>query len=298
MPTLATLPHLIPDIDDFNDNIDDVDRGVHDYIWNQRRTLFMGTCTASAAVCAGAWGLELAFYGEFLQSLGPRIFWYPAAALFLPVALYGHFKLQMQHLFMRQLAQVLGFSYAATGSLDTVDGKIFEIGSARKIEDVLSGAYQSHPIRIFDYAFTVQEGRSSHTERYTVFALEFDCELPDIALAPKSFLSSNRLSCAPDSGSTVTLEGDFNKHFDLYAPEGFDVEIREIFTPDLMAELVDGYQSCRIETADNTLYVICPLITNKAKFLAAHALIDKLFASMAPRLQAVTAPPAPAPAAV
>jgi len=284
--------HLIPDIDDFNDKIDDVDRGVHDYIWIKRRTLFVSTCAGSAAVCAGLWGLELAYYGDLAQALGARIFWYPAAALFCPFLLYAHFRTQMQHLFMRQLAQALNFDYAATGSMESVEGKIFEFGTARTIEDVLSGAYQGLPIRIFNYAFTIQQGRSSHTEHYTVFTLAFDCDIADIALTPKSFLSASTLSRAPDGGVKIKLEGDFNEHFDLYAPHFFDVEIREIFQPDLMAELIDKYQSYRIETAGNALYVIGPPITNKAKFLAAHELTDKLFASMIPRLRAVAQTPA------
>ncbi len=284
--------HLIPDLDGFNDNIDDVDRGVHDYIWHKRRALFLGTCAGSAAICAGLWGLEFAYYGESLRNLGPRIFWYPAAVLLCPVFLYAHFTTQMQHLFMRQLAQALNFEYAATGSMNTVKGKIFELGGARKIEDVLSGTYQGQPIRIFNYAFTIQEGRSSHTEHYTVFALAFDCAIADIALAPKSFLSASTLSKSPDDGIKIKLEGDFNEHFNLYAPRLFDVEIREIFQPDLMAELIDKYRSYRIETAGNTLYVIGPLITNKAKFLAAHELTDKLFASLVPRLRAVAQTPA------
>jgi hypothetical protein len=284
--------HLIPDVDDFNDNIDDVDRGVHDYIWKKRRALFIGTCAGSAAVCAGLWGLEFAYYGEFLQSLGARIFWYPAAVLLCPAFLYAHFTTQMQHLFMRQLAQVLNFEYAATGNLNSVEGKIFELGRARKIEDVLSGTYQGQPVRIFSYAFTIQEGRSSRTEHYTVFALAFDCDIADIALTPKSFLSASTLSKAPDDGIKIKLEGDFNEHFNLYAPRLFDVQIREIFQPDLMAELIDKYRSYRIETAGNVLYVIGPLITNKAKFLAAHELTDKLFTSVIPRLQAVAQTPA------
>jgi hypothetical protein len=282
--------HLIPNVDDFNEDIADVDRGVHDYIWSERRTLFLATCSGSIAVCCALWALETAYYGEFLQSLGSRIFWYPAAVLFCPAALYTHFKTQMQHLFMRQLAQALKFDYAAAGSLESVEGKIFALGSGRKIEDVLSGTYQGHPIRIFDYAFTIHEGRSSHTERYTIFALAFDCEIPDIALTPKSFLSAATLSTAPDDGIKITLESNFNEHFNLYAPRFFDVEIREILQPDLMAELIDKYQSYRIETAGNTLYVICPLITNKAKFLAAHDLTDNLFARMVPRLLAIAAP--------
>ncbi|MGB7035384.1 MAG: hypothetical protein WBD71_07635 [Xanthobacteraceae bacterium] len=285
--------HLIPDIGDFNENVDDVNLGVHDYIWNKRRALFLGTCAVSVALCAALWILEVRYYGTLTRAMGSRALWYSLLVLLLPEFWYAHFKAQMQHLFMRQLAQAIGFNYESTASLQTVQGKIFELGSSRQIEDVLSGTYQSHPIRIFGYRFTVHAGKSSYTAKYTIFALAFEGTMPDIVLAPKSFLLASTLGIAPGGCTKIVLEGDFNEHFHLYAPEGYEVEIREIFQPDLMAELVEKYQSYRIEIAGGALYVVCPLITNKAKFLAAHDLTDRLFARLAPQLKAIAAAPTP-----
>jgi hypothetical protein len=291
--TMSTY-HLIPDIDDFNEDIDDVDQGVQDYIWNKRRALFVATCAGSAAVCGGLWGLEFAYYGEFLPHLGARIFWYPAAVLLCPVALYLYFRAQLQHVFMQQLARAIGFRYQPTGSLRALHGKIFELGTWPGIDDVLSGVYRGRPLEIFNYHFTIQQGRSSHTEHYTIFALIFDGTLPDIALAPKSFLAAGSLASAPDGDIEIILEGDFNEHFYLYAPKTFEVEIREIFQPDLMAELVAKYPAYRLEIAGNGMYVVGPPICNKARFLAAHDLIDHLFDRMVPKLKAVASERAPA----
>ncbi|MGC1779892.1 MAG: hypothetical protein WBB34_18315 [Xanthobacteraceae bacterium] len=279
--------HLIPNIDDFNENIDDVDLGVHDYIWTKRRTLFLGVCAASVAVCAALWLLEVKYYGTLKDAMGDTLL-----VLLVPWLLYVHFKTQMQHLFMQQVAQAIGFGYESTGSLQTVQGKIFELGSARRMEDVLSGVYQGHPIHIFGYSCRIQAGKSSYTVRYTIFALAFGGAMPDIAMAPKSFSTAGTLGSAPDGCTKITLEGDFNEYFHLYAPNSYEVEIREIFQPDLMAELVEKYQSYRIEIAGGTLYVVCPLITNKAKFLAAHDLTDQLFGRLALQLKTMATAPA------
>ncbi len=290
MPTY----HLIPDIDGFNDNIDDVDEGVYDYIWNRRRTLFLGVCLASVVLCAGLWGVELSYYAGISRPPDSRIFLYPLAAFVLPIGLYLHFRAQLQHLFMQQIASAIGFGYESTGSLRALHGEFFQLGTSPGIEDVLSGVYHGCPIEIFNYRFTVHQGKSAHTEYYTIFALTFDGKLPDIALAPKSFLGAGSLASAPDADAKITLEGDFNEHFYLYAPKTFEVEIREIFQPDLMAELVEKYRSYRIEIADSRMYVIGPLICNRAKFLAAHDLIDQLYDRVVPKLKAVASVPAPA----
>jgi hypothetical protein len=290
MPTY----HLIPDIGDFNDTIDDVDDGVQNYIWNRRRTLFLSVCLASIVICVGLWSLELSYHARVPRPPGQNVPLYPLAAFFLPIGLYLHFRAQLQHLFMQQIAGAIDFRYYSTGSLGGLEAKFFQIGTWRRIEDVLSGVYRGCSIEIFNYRFSVQHGKSSHTEQYTIFALDFDGVLPDIALAPRSFLGAGSLASVPAADVEITLEGDFNEHFYLYAPKAFEVEIREIFQPDLMTELVEKYQSYRIEIADSRIYVVSPLICNKAKFLAAHDLIDRLFDHMVPKLKAVASVPAPA----
>jgi len=284
MPTY----HLIPDIGDFNDAIDDVDQGAFDYIWNRRRTLFLAVCLVSAVLFAGLWYLEASYYPH--QARGPQPP-YPLIAFALPLGLYFLFRVQLQHVFMQQIASAIGFGYQPTGSLRGLQAKFFQLGTSPHIEDVLSGVYRGCPIEIFNYSFSVQHGRSSDTEHYTVFTLKFDGVLPDIALTPRSFLAAGSIASAPDADVEIGLEGDFNDYFRLYAPKAFDVEIRVIFQPDLMLELIEKYRSYRIEIAGSRLYVVSPLICNKAKFLAAHELIDRLFDRIVPNLKTVATVP-------
>jgi len=291
MPTY----HLIPDIGDFNDTIDDVDDGVQDYIWNRRRTLFLSVCLFSVVLSVGLWNLEISHYAHAARPPDRSVWLYPLAAYLLPIGLYLHFRAQLQHLFMQQIARAIGFRYQPTGSLHGLQAKFFELGSWRQVEDVLCGVYRGCPIEIFNYSFNVQQGKSSHTEHYTIFALTFDGVLPDIALAPRSFFAASSIESAPDADVKVSLEGDFNKYFYLYAPKAFDVEIRVIFQPDLMMELIEKYQSYRIEIAGSRLYVVSPAICNKAQFLAAHDLIDRLFDHIVPNLKEVARAPEPAP---
>jgi hypothetical protein len=281
--------HLIPDLDDFNDNIDDVDQSAFNYIWNRRRTLFLTVCLASAALFVWLWWLEVSYYPHVRHGPQPP---YPLIAFALPIGLYLLLRTQLQHLFMQQIARAIGFRYQPTARLRGLDAKFFQLGMSPHIEDVLSGVYRGCPIEIFNYSFTVQQGRSSHAETYTIFTLTFDGVLPDIVLTPRSLLEAASIATAPDGDVEVSLEGDFNDYFHLYAPKAFDVEIRVIFQPDLMLELIEKYRSYRIEIAGSRLYVVSPTICNKAKFLAAHDLIDRLFDRMVPNLKAVASVPA------
>lgn len=53
----------------------------------------------------------------------------------------------------------------------------------------------------------------------------------------------------------VSLEGDFDRHFALYVPRDFQVEALQVFTPDVMALLIDHGRRWDIEIVDDNLFV-------------------------------------------
>ena len=56
----------------------------------------------------------------------------------------------------------------------------------------------------------------------------------------------------------VELEGDFSSHFTVYAPRGYDSDVRYILTPDLMATLLDESEGYDVEITGNTLFFYRP----------------------------------------
>lgn len=56
----------------------------------------------------------------------------------------------------------------------------------------------------------------------------------------------------------ISLEGDFDTYFTLYAPKGQDRQAREILTPNVMAGLIDNGASWDIEVSGNRLTVASP----------------------------------------
>lgn len=264
--------NLIQDAGNFNMNITDIDQGVHSYIWSRHRTLYLTSIIGSTVLCVG-----LLFYLNQITSFAsnPRAFEIPFFAFLWPVFLYAHYKLQIQHLFMEQIAQAIGFTHEVRGDATSITGRLLNIGHSKKMEDVISGTYQGYPIRIYDYTYTIGYGKGSHVEHHTIFEVAFDKKLPDIFLQPARYVLFSGNTGSDDI--SVTLEGDFNKYFILYAPKNYDMEIRVIFQPDLMADLIDKYQAYSIEIYENKLSVIAPLLTKKTDFLTTHDLVDSLF---------------------
>lgn len=73
---------------------------------------------------------------------------------------------------------------------------------------------------------------------------------------------------ALDESQRLALEGDFGRTFSLYCPREYETDALYIFTPDVMARLVDSAAGCDIEFVDNRVLIYAP----SAAFETADAL--------------------------
>ena len=64
----------------------------------------------------------------------------------------------------------------------------------------------------------------------------------------------NNLPDDIDPDQRLSLEGNFNDYLSLYAPKDYERDAFYIFTPDLMALLIDGATWCDVEIVDNQIY--------------------------------------------
>ena len=199
---------------------------------------------------------------------------------------YAYVYSKMKSEFTKQFGASIGFTYSKEAPLDTVSGVMFSMGHGASISDVLAGSYQNIPMRIFTYIFTVGSGKNSHTYNYTVFESTFNNELPAIHLDS----SANRFSVPYEfgTGESIKLEGDFNKYFSLHVPKGYEMEAYQIFTPDVMVQLIDKAKGLDFEFNGNRLYIYSPkIISKRDKMQAMFDLVDYLVALMSKNISAV-----------
>lgn len=88
-------------------------------------------------------------------------------------------------------------------------------------------------------------------------------------------------------GNKVSLEGDFDKHFQLYAPEGYTQLALSIISPDVMQTLIDTAADYDIEIKGSRLHIISrqrifDRIDREAKVLQTG---EQVLAEIAHRLQ-------------
>jgi hypothetical protein len=90
-------------------------------------------------------------------------------------------------------------------------------------------------------------------------AVRLDAHVPHMLLIPRDKMFTLRGALFNLAGSQrMSLEGDFDKHFQLYAPVAYNRDALYVITPDLMALLIDQLPGSYVETFDDTLVVTTP----------------------------------------
>ncbi|CAN5184662.1 hypothetical protein BH09ACT5_BH09ACT5_01560 [soil metagenome] len=135
-------------------------------------------------------------------------------------------------------------------------GAIFQIGRSRAAVDHLRSASD----RFLDYGnfrYTTGSGKNQSTRTWGFLALQLDRALPHMVLdsrANNGIFGSN-LPAAFTKDQVLHLEGDFDRHFTLYCPKEYERDALYVFTPDLMALLIDNAAPFDVEIIDRWMFV-------------------------------------------
>jgi hypothetical protein len=68
-------------------------------------------------------------------------------------------------------------------------------------------------------------------------------------------MRSSNLPVSFDRSQVLHLEGDFDQHFTLYAPKEYERDALYVFTPDLMALLIDETGDFDVEIVDDWMFI-------------------------------------------
>jgi len=145
--------------------------------------------------------------------------------------------------------RVLGMMKPQTTFFNT--GKEYEFTNVVKATDFEAGQFQ----------YKVDSGRNEKTVRSGYMIIPLQRHMTHMLLDGKSNnlrifgIEVSNLPATMQKNQIDVLEGDFSDHYVLYAPEGYNVDTRYVFTPDLMHILVEESDSIDIEILDDNVYV-------------------------------------------
>lgn len=142
------------------------------------------------------------------------------------------------------------------------NGLLFSIGHSRKFHEVLYKVDNGNRVyEVGTYQYTVGSGKNKATYIWRYACVDMKRNLPHMVLDAKGnnqgLFGKNVKKGLPiglQKKQIVSLEGNFDDYFTLYAPESYDVDVRYIFTPDIMQLMIAESAKFDAEVVDDKLY--------------------------------------------
>lgn len=134
-------------------------------------------------------------------------------------------------------------------------GMIFDEGNSRVIDNAFVFPGRAE---IGNYTYVTGSGKNRTSHAWAYVKVKLPRRLPNMVLDAKKNNIFGRFSNLPDTfdkNQTLALEGDFNEHFTLYAPKQYEPDALYVFTPDVMARLIDSGSSYDMEVIDDELFM-------------------------------------------
>lgn len=148
-------------------------------------------------------------------------------------------------------------TYSAATRDPQFPGSIFALGRDRTSLDHVftrEGRY----LEIGNYRYVTGSGKNQTTHNWGFMALSLDRKLPHMVLdstANNGLFGGSNLPATFANDQRLSLEGDFDRYFALYAPRDYERDALYVFTPDLMALLIDEAAPFDVEIIDDWMFV-------------------------------------------
>ena len=158
---------------------------------------------------------------------------------------------------MDRFARANGFTFSPADSDPSYPGSIFGIGDSRKVTEHFRTA-EGRFLDFGNYRYTTGSGKNRSTHTWGFLAFKLDRRLPHMVLDSKAnngLFGGTNLPAWFDKSQILSLEGDFDRFFTLYCPKEYERDALYVFTPDLMALLIDNAAPFDVEIVDDWMFV-------------------------------------------
>lgn len=135
-------------------------------------------------------------------------------------------------------------------------GLIFQIGVDPRVPQHLMRTTPSF-LDIGNYQYTICAGKNSFTYVYGFVAIKLERMMPHMVLdaSKNDFVGATTLPVGFNRNQVLSLEGGFDQHFTLYCPKQYERDALYVFTPDLMALLIDEAGVVDVEVIDDWVFL-------------------------------------------
>jgi len=173
----------------------------------------------------------------------------------VPAGIIGYRRSRADAYRIARFAEANGMVYEHRVNAPALPGMIFQNGSSRMATSLVRG-FQPRFVEFANYQYTTGSGKNRTTHRWGYVAVKLDVPLPNIVLDAlgNNALGSN-LPASFSRDQRLSLEGDFDRYFTLYCPQGYEADALYLFTPDIMARFIDHAAELDVEIVDDWMFL-------------------------------------------
>ncbi|MFD4959111.1 hypothetical protein [Microbacterium sp. NPDC058389] len=155
---------------------------------------------------------------------------------------------------LAQFAAANGLTYEPLAGRLELPGMIFGTRDRQVAWDVVRDA---GGLIVGNQTFSTGSDRNRRSHRWGFATVRLGTNLPHLVLDATSndSLRVSNLPVSLDPVQRLSLEGDFDRHFALYAPAGYERDALYLFTPDVMARFIDEAAALDVEIVDDRLFL-------------------------------------------
>ena len=149
-----------------------------------------------------------------------------------------------------------GMDYRAVLPDPVREGTLFSAGDRRTARDVLTTFDGRFEIANYSYAGGWVTERA--LRRFGYVWIELPQAMPHMVLesrANRRRLGRSNLPWQFRGGQRRRLEGDFDRYFSLFVPNDYERDALRLFSPDVMALLIDRVRPFDVEVVDRALFI-------------------------------------------
>ncbi|MBH0024539.1 hypothetical protein [Salinibacterium sp. SWN248] len=161
-----------------------------------------------------------------------------------------------QRLRLSLFAALNGFEFGAHRGAVNYPGMIFGLGYNRGVSQHILRRGENF-LDIGNYGYTVNDGKTEFSYGYGFVAIKLQRRMPHLVLDSNknNFLGATQLPVGFSSKQRISLEGNFDEYFTMYCPKGYERDALYVFTPDLMALMIDEAVSVDAEIIDDWMFL-------------------------------------------
>lgn len=162
---------------------------------------------------------------------------------------------------LQRFAQQNNLAYRPKMPYDGRPGIFFGTGHSKFFTEALL-FNDTNQLEIGNYQYTTGSGKNRQTHSIGYARITLPRRLPHMVLDARKNNLFGRISNIPTGFSAsqrLSLEGDFDAHFTLYAPPEYKRDALYVFTPDVMQAFIASAAAYDCEIIDDTFYLYAPL---------------------------------------